>query len=102
METTFVDNFFESTGRSNNIILCQQIGNNNKNNFPKVIFVFTFTTPITEVLHDPEIPVGNKKLISAVLSFSIFHIFNGALRAVVPVWDTVESTAGPRPDRVRS
>ena len=40
-------------------ILCLQLGNDNKNNFPKIIFVLTSTTPITEVLHDPEISIDN-------------------------------------------
>ena len=38
------------------------------------VFLFTSTTPITEVLHDPETSVNNNEFISAVLSYSILHI----------------------------
>ena len=62
------------SSRANNIILCLQLGNDNENNFPKIVLVFTFTLLIAEVLHDPEILVNNNEIISSVLSCSIFHI----------------------------
>ena len=57
----------------NNIILCLRLGNDNKNNFLKIVFVSTSTTSITEVLREPDISVNNNESISAVLSCSIFH-----------------------------
>ena len=55
-------------------MFCLQLGNDNKNNVPIIIFGSTCTIPITEVLYDPKISVNNKKVISAVLSCSIFQI----------------------------
>ena len=66
------DNFrrqpLKVTSGADNIIPFLLLGNDNKNNFPSsFIYLFTSTTPITEVLHGPEISVNNNDFISTVL-----------------------------------